>query len=82
MDGSGWEGVYKALRRAGYSVASVQNPTISLADDAQRAMSRRAGATVVEIKASHAVFASQPQAVAALIEQAARGARLALARPR
>jgi pimeloyl-ACP methyl ester carboxylesterase len=37
---------------------------------AQRAMSARAGATVVEVAASHSVYISQPQAVAALIEQA------------
>jgi pimeloyl-ACP methyl ester carboxylesterase len=41
--------------------------------DAQRAMSKRAGSTVVEVKASHSVFVSQPQAVASLIEQAAKG---------
>ena len=41
--------------------------------DAQRAMSKRAGSTVVEIKGSHAVYVSQPQAVASLIEQAAKG---------
>jgi pimeloyl-ACP methyl ester carboxylesterase len=39
--------------------------------DAQRAMSKRAGATVVEVKASHAVYVSQPHAVASLIERAA-----------
>ena len=33
VDGSGWEGVYKVLRRDGYRVSIVQNPTISLADD-------------------------------------------------
>ena len=33
VDGSGWEGVYKALSRVGYKVSVVQNPTISLADD-------------------------------------------------
>ena len=33
MDGSGWEGVYKTLRKDGYAVSVVQNPTISLADD-------------------------------------------------
>ena len=33
VDGSGWEGVYKILKRSGYAVAVVQNPTISLADD-------------------------------------------------
>jgi pimeloyl-ACP methyl ester carboxylesterase len=43
---------------------------------AQRQMSKRAGATVVEVKASHAVYASQPAAVAALIQQAAKGVKL------
>ncbi len=33
VDGSGWEGVYKILREDGYTVAIVQNPTISLTDD-------------------------------------------------
>jgi pimeloyl-ACP methyl ester carboxylesterase len=33
VDGSGWEGVYNILRQDGYTVAIVQNPTISLADD-------------------------------------------------
>ena len=42
--------------------------------DAQRAMSKRAGAKVVEVKASHSVYVSQPQAVAAIIETAAKGA--------
>jgi pimeloyl-ACP methyl ester carboxylesterase len=41
--------------------------------DAQRAMARRAGSTVVEVKGSHAIFVSQPKAVAALIEKAAHG---------
>jgi pimeloyl-ACP methyl ester carboxylesterase len=40
---------------------------------AQRLMAKRAGATVVEVKASHAIFVSQPQAVASLIEKAAKG---------
>jgi pimeloyl-ACP methyl ester carboxylesterase len=42
--------------------------------DAQRAMARRAGATMVEVKGSHSVYVSQPKAVAALIERAATGA--------
>jgi pimeloyl-ACP methyl ester carboxylesterase len=33
VDGSGWEGTYKALTAKGYNVSIVQNPTISLADD-------------------------------------------------
>jgi pimeloyl-ACP methyl ester carboxylesterase len=38
--------------------------------DAQRAMAKRAGSTVVEAKGSHAIYFSQPNAVAGLIEQA------------
>jgi pimeloyl-ACP methyl ester carboxylesterase len=38
---------------------------------AQRAMSERAGSTVVESPGSHAVYLSQPAAVAALIHEAA-----------
>ena len=45
--------------------------------DAQRAMSKRAGSTVVEVKSSHAVYVSHPQAVAHIIEEAARGALVA-----
>ena len=37
---------------------------------AQRAMAQRAGATTVSVAASHAVYMSQPTAVAALIRQA------------
>jgi pimeloyl-ACP methyl ester carboxylesterase len=33
VDGSGWESVYTMLKKQGYNVAIVQNPTISLADD-------------------------------------------------
>ena len=39
---------------------------------AQRAMSQRAGSTVVEVPGSHSVYVSQPEAVAALIRQAAQ----------
>jgi pimeloyl-ACP methyl ester carboxylesterase len=39
---------------------------------AQRLMSARAGSTVIEVPASHAVYISQPDAVAALIEMAAK----------
>jgi hypothetical protein len=41
--------------------------------DAQRAMSKRAGSKSVEVKGSHAVYVSQPEAVADLIAQAAQG---------
>jgi len=33
VDGAGWEGVYKILKKDGYNVSIVQNPTISLKDD-------------------------------------------------
>ena len=34
VDGSGWQGVYDALTADGYRVAIVQNPTLSLEEDA------------------------------------------------
>jgi pimeloyl-ACP methyl ester carboxylesterase len=42
---------------------------------AQHFMSKRAGSTVVEVKGSHAVYVSKPQAVVALIEKAAQGVK-------
>src|SRR3954468_12775244 len=33
VDGSGWEGVYRTLRKDGFKGSVVQNPTISLAGD-------------------------------------------------
>jgi pimeloyl-ACP methyl ester carboxylesterase len=44
--------------------------------DAQRLMSKRAGAAVVEVAGSHAIYVSKPQAVANLIEQAARSVQM------
>jgi pimeloyl-ACP methyl ester carboxylesterase len=46
---------------------------------AQRLMAKRAGSAVVEIKGSHAIYVSQPAAVADLIEQAANGVQAAVA---
>ena len=43
---------------------------------AQRAMSERAGSTVIEVPGSHSVYVSQPRAVAELIARAAREARV------
>src|SRR5947199_9457508 len=40
---------------------------------AQRFMSKRVGATVIEVAASHSIYVSRPDAVAALIEQAVKG---------
>ena len=50
VDGSGWEGVYKILRRDGYSVSIVQNPTISLEDDVavtKRTLAGQDGPTIL-----------------------------------
>jgi pimeloyl-ACP methyl ester carboxylesterase len=33
VDGSGWQGVYNILKKDGYNVSVVQNPTITLDDD-------------------------------------------------
>jgi pimeloyl-ACP methyl ester carboxylesterase len=33
VDGAGWEGVYKILRKDDYAVSVVQNPTLSLVND-------------------------------------------------
>ena len=43
VDGSGWQGVYDQLKKDGYNVTIVQNPTTSLADDV--AVTKRALAT-------------------------------------
>jgi pimeloyl-ACP methyl ester carboxylesterase len=48
VDGSGWEGVYQALKRDGYDVGIVQNPTQSLAGD---------------VAATHAVIDAQDKPV-------------------
>ncbi|PYM44618.1 MAG: alpha/beta hydrolase [Candidatus Rokuibacteriota bacterium] len=44
---------------------------------AQRAMAKRANSTIVEVKGSHAIYVSQPGAVAALVEQAAKSVKVA-----
>lgn len=43
VDGSGWEPVYSILKKDGFEVIVVQNPTVTLADDI--AVTRRAIAT-------------------------------------
>jgi pimeloyl-ACP methyl ester carboxylesterase len=55
-----------------YGVVATQDRMIN--PDLERSMYKRAGAKVTEIKGSHAIFFSQPRAVANVIEQAARSA--------
>lgn len=50
VDGSGWEAVYGALRKDGYRVSIVQNPTTSLADDVratQRVLAAQSGPVIL-----------------------------------
>jgi pimeloyl-ACP methyl ester carboxylesterase len=54
------------------SWALVATEDQSINPDLERDMARRAGSTVVEVKASHAVYASKPQDVARLIVEAAQ----------
>lgn len=53
-----------------YGIVARQDRMIN--PDLERQMYRHAGASVTEIKGSHAVFISQPRAVAEVIERAAR----------
>jgi len=50
VDGSGWEEVHKILKKRGYTVSIVQNPTISLADDAaetKRVLATQSGPVIL-----------------------------------
>ena len=50
VDGAGWEGVYNILKKDGYNVSIVQNPTTSLADDVaatRRAIAQATGPVVL-----------------------------------
>src|SRR6266436_3851587 len=50
VDGSGWEGVYKILKKDGFSVTIVQNPTLSLAGDVsmtKRALAAQGGQAIL-----------------------------------
>lgn len=50
VDGSGWEAVYKRLKKDGYRVSVVQNATISLADDVattRRVLDQQDGPTIL-----------------------------------
>src|SRR6266436_4665818 len=50
VDGSGWEGVYGLLEQDGFNVSVVQNPTLSLQDDAtvtRRVLDKQDGPTIL-----------------------------------
>src|SRR6058998_3039705 len=50
VDGSGWEGVYNVLKKDGFSVTIVQNPTLSLTGDVavtKRALAAQGGQAIL-----------------------------------
>jgi pimeloyl-ACP methyl ester carboxylesterase len=50
VDGFGWRGVYDLLKKEGYTVSIVQNPTLSLADDVavtKRTLAAQNGAAIL-----------------------------------
>lgn len=55
-----------------YGIVATQDKALS--PDTERKMYQRAGAKITEIKASHVVFISQPEAVAKVIMEAAQHA--------
>ncbi|MES3048761.1 alpha/beta hydrolase [Sphingomonas faeni] len=57
------------------SYGIVATKDVALNANLERWMYKRAGAKITEIDASHAVFISNPQAVAAVIEEAARAVK-------
>lgn len=73
VDAAAWQD------KPSWGIVATQDMTLN--PDLERFMYERAGATVTEVEASHAVFVSQPQAVADVIEAAAEGAAEATAEP-
>lgn len=64
--------------RLGSRVSPAKKPIVATEDksidpDLERRMYKRTGSIVSEIKGSHAIYISQPAAVAAVIERAANG---------
>jgi hypothetical protein len=59
VDGSGWEGVYNALKKSGYAVTVVQEATTSFADDiatTKRAIAEQNGPVILTLPSTVAKF--------------------------
>jgi pimeloyl-ACP methyl ester carboxylesterase len=67
----GWAAAWRD--KPSYAIVATEDHALN--PDLQRWMYKRAGSKVTEIKASHAVYISQPEAVAKVIEQAALGVK-------
>ena len=65
VDGSGWESVYEILRKDGYVVSIVQNPTTSLADDV--AATKRVLATQADTSVTGRLSTSRQGEVSRLV---------------
>ena len=66
VDGSGWQGVYKALKKNGYNVSIVQNPTNSLADDVavtKRALAGQDGPAILVVTRTVASWSRKPATI-------------------
>jgi len=70
LDGRAYDAVTEPTWKTKPSWYLVSTEDKMIPPDAQRAMSKRAGSTVVEAKGSHAVYVSQPRAVVDLIANA------------
>jgi pimeloyl-ACP methyl ester carboxylesterase len=58
VDGPGWKGVYDILKKDGYDVTIVQNPTTSLADDVavtKRAIAAASGEVILVGHSRHSL---------------------------
>jgi hypothetical protein len=65
VDGSGWQGVYASLKKDGYNVSIVQNPTNTLADDVavtRRALAAQDGPVILVGHLCQALFGKDGQA--------------------
>jgi pimeloyl-ACP methyl ester carboxylesterase len=71
VNAQAWEAAWRD--KPSYAIVATEDRALSPA--LQRWMYQRAGATVTEIKASHAVYISQPEQVAKVIEDAARAVK-------
>lgn len=68
LNGSIWAVAWRS--KSTYGIVATEDRFLN--PDLQRQMYDRAGSKVTEVKASHALYISQPEAVAAVIEQAAK----------
>jgi pimeloyl-ACP methyl ester carboxylesterase len=75
VDASSWNGIIAELKPAGLDIVSwavVATADHAIHPNAERDMAKRAGSEITEIDASHAVPATHPADVAAVIVRAVK----------